>query len=93
MFVLTLTYKAPIEEVLRLLPAHNQYLSKYYEAGNFMASGPQIPRAGGVILCKADNRAAVEQIIKEDPFNEIAVYHIVEFEVNKNMPGFEALLK
>lgn len=93
MFIITLTYKAPIEEVLRLLPVHCQFLDKYYEAGNFIASGPQVPRTGGVILCRANNRSQVELIISEDPFNEIADYHITEFEANKCIAGFESLLK
>lgn len=46
MFVLILTYKAPIEKVLELLDAHRCYLDKYYATGNFLASGPQVPREG-----------------------------------------------
>lgn len=92
MFVITLTYKDSIENVLRLLPVHRQFLDKYYEAGNFIASGPQVPRTGGVILCQANNRNEVERIIKEDPFNEIADYHITEFEANKCTDKFKHLL-
>ena len=44
MFVLILTYKAPIEKVIELLEAHCCYLDKYYAAGIFLASGPQVPR-------------------------------------------------
>ena len=48
---------------------------------NFIASGPQNPRVGGLIMMKADNREAVNTIIVEDPFhiNGIADYQIVEF--------------
>lgn len=87
MFVLILTYKAPIENVIELLDTHNAYLDKHYAAGHFVASGPQVPRRGGVILCKADSREEVEEIIKEDPFNAIADYQIIEFEVNKSIEG------
>ena len=92
MFVLILTYKAPIEKVLELLDAHCCFLDKYYTAGNFLASGPQIPRTGGTILCRAKNRQEVEEIIKEDPFNEIVDYQIIEFEPNKSIEGFKELL-
>ena len=46
-----------------------------------IASGPQTPRVGGVIMIKANNREAVDAIISEDPFhiNDIANYQIVEF--------------
>lgn len=92
MFIITLTYTATIEEVLRLLPAHQLFLDKYYETGNFIASGPQVPRIGGVILCRSNNYKEVEQIIKEDPFNEIATYHITQFEINKYTGEFKSLL-
>ncbi len=81
MFIAILTYKKPIEEVDRHLQAHRDYLAEHYAAGNFIISGPQTPRIGGVMMIKADNRAAVNSIIAQDPFNinEIADYQIVEF--------------
>lgn len=81
MFIAILTYKKPIEEVDRFLQAHREYLSKHYASGDFIASGPQTPRVGGVIMIKADNRALVDSIIAQDPFsiNGIADYRIVEF--------------
>ncbi|WP_287117805.1 YciI family protein [Duncaniella sp.] len=81
MFIAILTYKKPIEEVDRFLQAHRDYLAEHYAAGDFIASGPQTPRIGGVIMIKADNREAVDSIIVQDPFNinGIADYQIVEF--------------
>lgn len=81
MFIAILTYKKPIEDVDCFLQAHRNYLAEHYAAGNFIASGPQTPRIGGVIMIKADNREAVDSIIVQDPFNinGIADYQIVEF--------------
>ena len=81
MFIAILTYKKPIEDVDRFLQAHRNYLAEHYAAGDFIASGPQTPRIGGVIMIKADNREAVDSIIVQDPFNinGIADYQIVEF--------------
>ncbi len=81
MFIAILTYKKPLSEVDKFLAAHREYLAEHYAAGDFIASGPQIPRVGGVIMIKADNRAAVDSIIAQDPFNinDIADYQIVEF--------------
>lgn len=81
MFIAILTYKKPLSEVDRFLAAHREYLAKHYAAGDFIASGPQTPRIGGVIMMKADSREAVAVIIAEDPFhiNDIAGYQIVEF--------------
>lgn len=81
MFIAILSYKKPLEDVDRFLQAHREYLAKHYAAGDFIASGPQTPRTGGVIIIKAENRAAVDSIIAQDPFNinGIADYQIVEF--------------
>ena len=96
MFIAILTYKKPIEEVDRFLQAHRDYLAEHYAAGNFIASGPQRPRIGGVIMMKANNRAEVDAIIAQDPFNinGIADYQIVEFTPTMfSDPTFSDLLK
>lgn len=81
MFIAILSYKKPLEDVDRFLQAHRDYLAEHYATGDFIASGPQTPRTGGVIMIKAENRAAVDSIIAQDPFNinGIADYQIVEF--------------
>ena len=81
MFIAILTYRKPLSEVDKFLAAHREYLTKHYAAGDFIASGPQTPRVGGVIMMKAESREAVDAIIAEDPFhiNGIADYQIVEF--------------
>lgn len=81
MFIAILTYRKPLEEVDRFLQAHRDYLAEHYAAGDFITSGPQRPRIGGVIMMKADSRVAVDTIISQDPFNinGIADYQIVEF--------------
>src|SRR5438874_1578547 len=47
MFVIELTYKAPLPEIDAQMKAHVAFLKKYYAAGHFLVSGRQIPRAGG----------------------------------------------
>lgn len=81
MFIAILTYKKPLSEVDKYLQAHRDYLAEHYTAGDFIASGPQNPRIGGVIMIKATDREAVNAIISQDPFNinGIADYQIVEF--------------
>ncbi len=81
MFIAILKYKKPLEVVDCFLQAHRDYLAEHYAAGNFITSGPQTPRVGGVIMIKAENRTAVDAIIAKAPFNinGIADYQIVEF--------------
>lgn len=63
------------------LSHYREYLAKHYTAGDFITSGPQNTRVGGVITMEADNREAVDVIIVDDSFNinGIANYQIVEF--------------
>lgn len=94
MFVILLTYKRPLAEVERFLADHRTYLDRNYAEGTFLCSGPQNPRTGGVILCRAADRAAVEALIAQDPFriHGIADYTVVEFSPTKQLPGFEAFM-
>ena len=99
MFIAILTYKKPIEEVDRFLQAHRDYLAEHYAAGDFIVSGPQTPRIGGVIMIKADNREAVDSIIVQNPFNinGIADYQIVEFTptmfLNDNLKKYPRIMQ
>ena len=81
MYILILKYKSGLNEIDNALPGHIEYLNKYYTLGRFLCSGPQNPRSGGVIVCTAKDRAAVDDIIAEDPFyaKQLADYEVIEF--------------
>jgi uncharacterized protein YciI len=81
MFIISLTYIKPLEEVDALLTEHVAYLNEQYALGNFLASGRKVPRTGGVILARGASREEIETIITLDPFyrNEVAAYEITEF--------------
>ncbi|PIT48718.1 hypothetical protein BHC46_03135 [Snodgrassella alvi] len=70
------------------------YLQDYYDAGHFIASGWQVPRVGGVILCCASSKDAAEAILQEDPFyiHPIAEYEMIEFVPSKYANGFEVFI-
>jgi uncharacterized protein YciI len=95
MFVIVLTYLEPLDVVERHLVAHVEYLKKQYEAGVFIASGRRIPRTGGVILARAGNRHALQEILKQDPFcvHGIAEYEIIEFSPSMAAPELSCLLE
>lgn len=93
MFILKVNYKKPLADVERHLAAHRQYLDKLYSAGMLVASGPQEPRTGGVILCNAKSLAQAEEVYRNDPFyiNGIADYELTHFHVTKhNVDNFIA---
>jgi uncharacterized protein YciI len=85
MFVIELTYKAPLEEIDRHMKEHVAFLKKYYAAGNFLVSGRQIPREGGIILAHGESKEQVRAIVEEDPFvrRKLAEYRIVEFRASQ----------
>lgn len=95
MFVVSLTYKKPIAEVEPHLAAHICYLDECYANGIFIASGRKVPRTGGVILAKAESRAALEAILQQDPFylEDVAEFEVIEFIPTKTAPGLEALIE
>ncbi|MEU0935044.1 YciI family protein [Embleya sp. NPDC005971] len=94
MFVITLTYTAPIEDVDALMPEHLEWLDRHYAAGALVASGRRVPRTGGVILARAADRDALDALLAEDPFRRegVAAYDVVEFAPTRTAPGLEGLL-
>lgn len=89
MFVLELTYTAPLDEVEALLEAHLEWVNEQYEAGVFVASGRKVPRDGGVILAVGDDRDRMEAVVASDPFvqEEVCGYRITQFVMGRTAPG------
>jgi uncharacterized protein YciI len=85
MFVIELTYNAPLAEIDASMRAHVAFLKKYYAAGNFLVSGRQVPRTGGIIIALADSREQIESIMAEDPFckHGLADVRIIEFRASQ----------
>lgn len=81
LFVVDLHYIASFEEIEPELDAHVEFLEENYASGCFFASGPKVPRTGGVIIATAKTREILEQILAADPFHakQLARYTITEF--------------
>ncbi|MET8686978.1 YciI family protein [Streptomyces sp. NPDC004732] len=92
MFILELTYTAPVSAVDEQLAAHVAWLDQQYEAGVFIASGRKNPRDGGVIIAVAEDRAAIEKTVAEDPFTVAGVceYRVTEFYATKTADALSA---
>ncbi|MCS3409070.1 YciI family protein [Serratia sp. AKBS12] len=91
MFIVSLTYHRPIEEVDSLLDGHIIWLKKYFAQGDFIAAGRKTPRTGGVILVKNMERSQLEHILAQDPFTAVADYDVTEMAVTTTGSGFDAL--
>jgi uncharacterized protein YciI len=94
MFVLLLTYTKPLAEVDALMRAHVAWLDEHYAAGRFLVSGRRIPRTGGVILARGDDRAEIEALAATDPFvsGGVATCEVVQFRASQTAAGLDALL-
>lgn len=94
MFVLLLTYTKPLAEVDALMRDHMAWLNEQYDAGRFAVSGRQIPRTGGVILARGDDREEIEALAASDPFvsGGVASCEVIQFRASQTAPGFDALV-
>jgi uncharacterized protein YciI len=93
MFIVSLKYIAPLEEVDKHLDAHVAFLREQYSKMNLVASGRKVPRTGGIMLSRIQDREELEAMLAKDPFQiaGVAAYDIVEFVPSMTAEGFEKL--
>ena len=85
MFIIELIYKVDLAQIDAAMKSHVAWLKRHYAAGAFVVSGRKVPRDGGIILATGHDRAAIEAIVREDPFvaNGLADYRLVEFRASQ----------
>jgi uncharacterized protein YciI len=69
-------YRAPLEDVLKHTDAHRAYLQGLKQEGLLIASGPMVPRSGGLLLLRVpDNEAlaTLDSIRDNDPYVRFGV--------------------
>lgn len=91
MFVLLLTYTTPLDEVDALMPQHVAWLREHYASGRFVVSGRRVPRRGGVIVARGDDRTEIERIAAADPFvaGGVATCEVVQFRASQSADDFD----
>jgi uncharacterized protein YciI len=47
-----LRYRKPLEDVLKHVDSHRAYLAGLKQEGMLIASGPMVPRSGGILLVR-----------------------------------------
>jgi len=94
-FVVSLTYNAPLEDVDKYVPEHVKFLDEHYRSGQFLLSGRKVPRTGGVILAKVENRAVLDRLLEKDPFNreKLASYEVTEIVPTKSSRALAFLVE
>ena len=94
MFIISLHYIVPLEQLDLHMTEHVKYLHTYYKQNVFVASGRKVPRTGGIILALAPSREAVDEIIRQDPFyiHNLAEFSVTEFLTSQSHPDLKKLL-
>ena len=85
-YIVEITYRAPLPRIDQTVAAHRAHLQAGYDQGLLLASGPQVPRQGGVLLAHAPERAVLEAFIARDPYRleDLADYRLIEFQPVKH---------
>jgi uncharacterized protein YciI len=85
MFVIELVYKVDLAQIDATMKAHMAFLRAQYAAGTFVMSGRKVPRDGGIILATGDDQAAIEAIVRADPFvaQGLADFRIIQFNASQ----------
>jgi uncharacterized protein YciI len=93
-FVLLLTYVQPLPEVDALMRRHIAWLDEHYASRQFVVSGRRIPRTGGVIVARGDDREDIEALAATDPFvrGGVATVEVIQFRASQRAAGLDALL-
>ena len=95
MFVIELTYTAPLAEIDAHMRAHMRFLKTQYAAGRFLMSGRKIPRDGGIIIATGATREEMEALARQDPFVTagLASVRVIEFRASQRAPDVNALIE
>lgn len=90
LFVIDIDYIVPLEQVEPHMDGHLAFVNKGYDKGLFLATGPKVPRTGGVILAQSTTKEEIEKLIAEDPFHQhnLARFRVTEFHPRRTVEGF-----
>jgi uncharacterized protein YciI len=82
LIVATSQYLAGGEAVAEVVPEHRDWVLGHYESGVMLASGPQEPRVGGVLLLRCTSLDEARAIVDADPLvtRGVARYDLVAFQ-------------
>ncbi|MFV0678166.1 YciI family protein [Variovorax sp. tm] len=86
LYIVTLSYVRPIEEVNLHLESHKQWLGKHVKAGSILAAGPLEDRSGGVVLVHCKDRDELDSLLAQDSF-------VIERLVAVSVQGFDPVLR
>lgn len=80
-FIVDIIFIAPFEQIEPIVPEHRNFLQTGYDKGLLLASGPKVPRSGGIVIARAESRQVIKDYFANDPYrtNNVAEYTFTEF--------------
>ncbi|WP_067005596.1 YciI family protein [Streptomyces cellostaticus] len=81
MFVVTVTYTAPLADVDQWRAAHGDWLSDLISRRQLLVAGRQVPLIGGVYLAPEMPAEELDRLLATDPYvvHGVAAHSVVEF--------------
>jgi uncharacterized protein YciI len=92
MYIVDMRYTAPLARVDEVLDGHREHVNRHTATGEFLVVGRKEPRVGGVIVATTESRARLDEILAQDPFQEVATFTVTEFLAAGTAPGLPELL-
>jgi uncharacterized protein YciI len=95
MFIISLTYTAPLDALEPHRAAHRAWLDQSVAEGWMLLAGPREPRDGGIVLARG-TRADLQEKAATDPFfiHGLSTFELTEFKAVRAAAGvtLESLL-
>ena len=88
-----LKYLAPMERMMQTVDRHRAYLRELHAQGKMVCSGPFVPREGGALLLRIEDRSEIEPLLAKDPFQieKLVSNTIYVWDPNIGRDGLDAL--
>jgi uncharacterized protein YciI len=85
MFIAVTSYASPLPPDDPDLPAHWAHLDDCYRRQLLVASGPQEPRTGGLLVIRGTDRVAAEALMDRDPLvvSGRVTYRLIPFRATR----------
>jgi uncharacterized protein YciI len=87
LFLVTLTYIRPVEEVHAHLSTHRDWLGKYATNGQILVAGPLQSGDGGLLLAHCEDRSELDALLEKDPFH---IQQLVKYDIQAMTPALRA---
>lgn len=85
MYVVLVTYTAPVADVDYALPDHAEWLAKHYEQDHLITSGRRDLHRGEVMIVRPMSRLKLDAILASNPLilGHLATYEVIEFAASR----------